>query len=83
MDKMGQNRTRMDKMIKGKIPCAHKQCSNYSESGCELWNECPVFQADNVTPKPASRSWRNVVQMTDEELAAAQADLLLVDVEEV
>ena len=38
-------------MIKGKIPCAHKQCSNYSESGCELWSECPVFQADNVTPK--------------------------------
>lgn len=37
--------------MKSKIPCAHKQCSNYSESGCELWSECPVFQADNATPK--------------------------------
>lgn len=38
-------------MKTNKIPCAHKQCSNYSESGCELWSECPVFQADNATPK--------------------------------
>lgn len=38
-------------MKTNKIPCAHKQCSNYSEIGCELWSECPVFQADNVTPK--------------------------------
>lgn len=38
-------------MKTNKIQCAHKQCSNYSESGCELWSECPVFQADNVTPK--------------------------------
>ena len=37
--------------MKSKIPCAHKQCSNYSESGCELWSECPVFQADSMPPK--------------------------------
>lgn len=38
-------------MSNNRILCAHKGCSNYSESGCELWNECPVFQADSVTPK--------------------------------
>lgn len=37
--------------MKSKIPCAHKQCSNYSESGCEFWSECPVFQADSILPK--------------------------------
>ena len=52
-----RSHTAMSKPIKSKIPCVHKQCSNYSESGCELWSECPVFQADSILPKKQSSKY--------------------------